>query len=128
MAYGRSQARGRIRATAAGLHHRHSNAGSEPHVRPTPQLTATPDPQPTERGQGSNLCPRGPKWDSFPLHHDGNSRCLSFKPVSYALLPKIIFYKQQQSELRARPAFECRVSLEDPQAFFYQVQTHTEET
>ena len=42
--YGSSQARDRIGATAAGLHHRHSNARSEPHLRPTPQLTATPDP------------------------------------------------------------------------------------
>ena len=39
-AYGGSQARGQIRATAAGLHHSHSNAGSEP----TLQLSATPDP------------------------------------------------------------------------------------
>ena len=31
-AYGVSQARGLIGATAAGLHHSHSNAGSEPHL------------------------------------------------------------------------------------------------
>ena len=30
--YGSSQARGQIRAAAAGLHHSHSNAGSEPHL------------------------------------------------------------------------------------------------
>ena len=30
IAYGSSQARGQIGATAAGLHHSHSNAGSEP--------------------------------------------------------------------------------------------------
>ena len=36
MAYGGSQARGLIVATAAGLHHSHSNARSEPHLRPTP--------------------------------------------------------------------------------------------
>ena len=30
VAYGRSQARGPIRATAAGLHHSHSDSGSEP--------------------------------------------------------------------------------------------------
>ena len=41
-AYGSSWARGRIRAAAAALHH--SEAGSEPCLRPTPQLTATPDP------------------------------------------------------------------------------------
>ena len=41
-AYGNSQVRGRIRAAAAGLHHGHSNARSEPHLRPTPPLTATP--------------------------------------------------------------------------------------
>ena len=41
-AYGGSQARGQIRAVAAGLHH--SNAGSELRLQPTPQLTATPYP------------------------------------------------------------------------------------
>ena len=50
---------GRIRFTAAALHHSHSHVGSELHLRPTPQLTAIPDPYPTERGQGSNLRPRG---------------------------------------------------------------------
>ena len=40
-AYGISQARALIRAAAADLHHSHSNAGSEPRLRPTPQLAAT---------------------------------------------------------------------------------------
>ena len=44
MAYGGSQARGLIGAVAAGLRQSHSNAGSEPRLRPTPQLTAMPDP------------------------------------------------------------------------------------
>jgi len=44
MAYGGSQARSLIRAVAAGLHQSHSNTGSEPHLQPTPQLTATRDP------------------------------------------------------------------------------------
>ena len=43
-AYGDSQARGLIRAVAAVLRQSHSNAGSEPHLRATPQLMATPDP------------------------------------------------------------------------------------
>ena len=43
-AYEGSQTRGPIRATAAGLHHSHNNIGSEPHLPPTPQLTAMPDP------------------------------------------------------------------------------------
>ena len=47
-AYVSSQTRGRIRAVAAGLHHSHSNAGSEPSLQPTPQLTAMLDPSPTE--------------------------------------------------------------------------------
>ena len=37
----------------------HSNAGSEPRLQPTPQLTATPDRQPTEQGQGLNPQPHG---------------------------------------------------------------------
>jgi len=32
-----------IGAVAASLRQSHSNLGSEPHLRPTPQLTATPD-------------------------------------------------------------------------------------
>ena len=42
--YGGSQARDHIRATAAGLHHHHSNAGSEPCLQPTPLslLTSLP--------------------------------------------------------------------------------------
>ena len=42
-AYGGSQARGRIGAVAASLRRSHSNAGSEPRLRPTPQLMAMPD-------------------------------------------------------------------------------------
>ena len=37
-AYGGSQARGWMGATAAGLHHSHSSAGSGPCLQPTPQL------------------------------------------------------------------------------------------
>ena len=44
MIYGGSQAKGRIRAVAASLHHSHSDAGSQPCLQPTPQLMATPDP------------------------------------------------------------------------------------
>ena len=42
--YGGSQARGRIRAVAAGLRQSHSNVGSEPCLQPTPQLRAMLDP------------------------------------------------------------------------------------
>ena len=59
MAYVSSQARGRIRATAAGLHHSHRKARSEPRLQPTPQLTAMLDPHPTERGQGLKPHPHG---------------------------------------------------------------------
>ena len=43
MACGGSQARGRIRAVAAGLHYSHSKTGSEPCLQPTPQLTEMPE-------------------------------------------------------------------------------------
>ena len=72
-AYIDSQARGRIRATAAGLHHSHSNARSELCLPPTKQLPATPDPSPTEWGQGSNPQPHGSLPDLFLLCHDGIS-------------------------------------------------------
>ena len=41
---GGSQARSGIEAAVASLHHSHSNARSKLWLRPTPQLTATPDP------------------------------------------------------------------------------------
>ena len=43
-AHGSFQARGQIRTTAVSLHHSHSNMESKLHLRPTPQLRATPDP------------------------------------------------------------------------------------
>ena len=57
--YGGSQARGPIGAAAASLRQSHSNTESKPHLRPMPQLTETPDCQPTEQGQGSNPQPHG---------------------------------------------------------------------
>ena len=51
-AYRGSQARGRIGAVSTGLRHSQSHTRSEPCLWPTPQLTATPDPWPTEWGQG----------------------------------------------------------------------------
>ena len=44
MAFGGSQARGQIGAEAVGLRHSHSNLELEPHLGPTPQFTAMPDP------------------------------------------------------------------------------------
>ena len=44
MAYGGSQARCQTGAAAAGLHHSHSNAGSELCLRPTPQFMAALSP------------------------------------------------------------------------------------
>ena len=93
-AYGSSQARSPIRAIAAGLHHSHSNARSEPCLQLTSQLTATPDP-PTEQGQGSNPPPHGSLSDSFPLRHDGNSRIvflISFSDFSFPVLEIYHFY------------------------------------
>ena len=48
VAYGGSQAKGPNGTAAASLHHSHSNARSKPGLQPTPQLMATPDPQPTK--------------------------------------------------------------------------------
>ena len=53
-AYGGSQARSQIGPVATGPY-----LGSEPRLPSSPQLTATPDPYPTERGQGSNPHPHG---------------------------------------------------------------------
>ena len=44
VAYGGSQARGRIGAVATDLRQSHSDVGSEPRLQPTPQLRAMQDP------------------------------------------------------------------------------------
>ena len=44
MAYGSSQAMGRIRDAAASLHHSHSNSGTKVCLQPTPHLTVALDP------------------------------------------------------------------------------------
>ena len=49
MAYGGSQATALIRAVDASLHQNHSNTGSEPLLRPTPQLMAMPDAAPLSK-------------------------------------------------------------------------------
>ena len=56
-AYGRCQARGRIRAAAPSLRHSHGNTGSELHLQTTLRLEATPDPSPTEQEQRVNVGP-----------------------------------------------------------------------
>ena len=60
VAYGSSRLRGRIGADAVSLHHRYSGNGSEPHMRPTLQLSAMPDPSPTEQGR---------RWNAHPRRH-----------------------------------------------------------
>ena len=58
-AHGDFQARGLIGAIATSLCHSHSNARPELRLQPKPQLMATPDCRPTERGQRSNPQPHG---------------------------------------------------------------------
>ena len=62
-AYGSSQARGWIWATAASQHHSHSNSGSKPCLWLIPQLRAMLDPRPTEQGWRLNLHPHQYQWN-----------------------------------------------------------------
>ena len=71
-AYGSSQARGQIGASAASLHRRPGNRESKSHLRPTPHLTKTSAPRPSEQGQESNPHLHGYLSDSFLLSHNGN--------------------------------------------------------
>ena len=64
--------------------HSHSNARSELHLWPIPQLKATLDPKPTERVQGSNLSPHECQSVLFPLSHDGHSLMYIFHQMSYS--------------------------------------------
>ena len=80
-AYESSQARCWIGASAAGLHQSHSNARSQLHLQPIPQLTATPV---TERGQGLNPRPYGYLLGLLSLNPSGNAN------VPFSLVLKFI--------------------------------------
>ena len=62
MAYGSSQARGGIGATAASLHHSHSNAGSDLRLQPTPQLLATLNRYPLRKARDQTSTLMVPSW------------------------------------------------------------------
>ena len=74
-ATGGSQARGRIGAVAAGLHHSHSNTnmGSEPCRQPTPQLMARPDPGPLSEAKDRTHVLMDNSRVLKRLSHSGNS-------------------------------------------------------
>ena len=46
-----AKARGQIGALSVGLDQSHSNMESEPHLHPTPQHTAMPDPNPPSKAR-----------------------------------------------------------------------------
>ena len=102
MAYGDYQPGGQIRAATAGLHHSHSNVGSQLSMPPTPQLRATPDPYPTEQGQGSKLRPHGYQSDLLTTEPRKELFFLIF--MSY-------LYVRGMSPLRCVVMFSPSVSL-----------------
>ena len=124
MAYGGSQARGLIGATAAGLCHSHSHARSQLHLRPTPQLKTTPDPWPTE--QRILSCPGEVSLCSvkvFNRLHESHSHCggqsawLTGQQFKYKSHPKTPSQKHSQScltkylDTMAQPSWHITVQL-----------------
>ena len=73
-ACGGSQARGRIGAAAAGLHHGHSNEGPEPCLQPIPQLMARMDPDPLSKARGGTCILMDTSRVHSLLSHDGDSQ------------------------------------------------------
>ena len=88
-AYGGSQARGRIGAIATGLRQNHSNAGSEPHLQPTPQLMATRILNPLSKGRDQICVLMDPSqvhyhWATIgTLRLSLKHRALNFNEVSF---------------------------------------------
>ena len=69
--YRSSQTRGQIRATAAGLHHSHSNSGSELHLQSTPQFTGMP----LSEARGRTLILMDFSWIHFCCATTGTPVC-----------------------------------------------------
>ena len=78
VAYGGSQARDRIRAIAASLHHSHSNEGSEPHLRPTPRSWQCQILSPWSEARDRTHVLMDASRVQKPLSQDRNSRNSTF--------------------------------------------------
>ena len=81
-ACGSAQSRGQIGATAAGLHHSHSDMGSETPLRPTAQLTATPDPNSLSEARDQTQVPVDTSQVYYPWATTGTPimDCLKLTP------------------------------------------------
>ena len=86
-AYRSSLARGGIRATAASLHHSHSNARSELHLQPMLQLTATPIFNPMGKTRDQTLILMDTSWILNPRSHNGNSFLCFLKKCTFYYSP-----------------------------------------
>ena len=97
MAYGSSQARGEIRAAAAGLHHSHSRAGSKLLLQPTLHLEIMLGSfNPISKARGRTRILMITSWVLNPLSYSGNSSSMFFIQsydfkVNCCLLTNIIY-------------------------------------
>ena len=98
MAYVSSQARGLIRATADGLYHSHSNAGSEPPLRPIPQLTATLDPNPLSEARDQTCVLMDTSWIRFLYATTGT-------PGSIFIFPPSIQFSHTRNQVLLSPLY-----------------------
>ena len=78
---------------------------------------ATPDPESTEQGRGSNLQPHGSSSDSFLLHHGGNSSTpflldLYLPPCAVMILSWFTSYLSSNVFPRSLGRFSLRPSPE----------------
>ena len=89
MAYGGSQARGWIRAAAAGLHHSHSNTRSEPHLHPISQPTTTLDPYPLSKARDRTCVLMDIRFVSAEPWNES----IFYKIKYYESINESIFYK-----------------------------------
>ena len=78
---------------SASLHHRHSNAGSEPPLQTTSQLWQCQILNPLRRARESNPHPHGYQLGLFLLSHNGNSLTTDFLMIAneHKLIQKLNF-------------------------------------
>ena len=90
VAYASSRARSLIGVAAIRLHHSHNHVRSKPHLQPTPQLTATPDPNLLSEARDQTCILMDTSWVPYCWATMGTPGIFSYLQFIFYIIRKAI--------------------------------------